>query len=177
MQVLFLPLPWTLALCFGGWFFIQSGAAWLCFRMPDLWFRPDHFPFRPTRWEAKGRLYAFLRVHRWKRWLPDGAAAVKGGYRKKKLTDFSERNLERFVIESCRGELTHLLAILPFWVFGFIGPPAILWLMLAYALAVNVPCIIAQRYNRPRVLSLLRLYREKAKALSTDQAESTGSNG
>ena len=62
MQVLFSAAALgRLALCFGGWFFIQSGAAWLCFRMPDLWFKPDHFPFRPTRWEAKGRLYAFLR--------------------------------------------------------------------------------------------------------------------
>ena len=51
------------------------------------------------------------------------------------------------------------------------------FMALVYALAVNLPCIIAQRYNRPRVLSLLRLYREKAKALSTDQAGSTGSIG
>lgn len=168
MQVLFLPLPWTLALCFAGWFLLQSGAAWLCFHMPDRWFKPDRFPFRITRWEKNGRLYGFLRVQQWKRWLPDGAAVVKGGYRKKKLTDFSERNLEQFVIESCRGELTHLLAILPFWLFGFIGPPAMLWWMLAYAIAVNMPCILAQRYNRPRFLRLLRLYDGKAKAQPTD---------
>ena len=96
---------------------------------------------------------------------------------KKKLTDFSERNLEQFVIESCRGELTHLLAILPFWLFGFIGPPAMLWLMLAYAIAVNLPCMLAQRYNRPRFLNLLSLYRGKAKAMPTDPAGSTDRNG
>lgn len=161
MQVLFLPWAWTLALCVLGWFVFQSGAAWLCFHMPDQWFKPERFPFRTTRWEANGRLYAFLRVQQWKRWLPDGAAVVRSGYRKKKLTDFSESNLEQFVIESCRGELTHLLAIFPFWVFGFIGPPPILWIMLAYALAVNLPCMIAQRYNRPRIQRLLALYREK----------------
>lgn len=161
MQLLFLPMPWTLALCVIGWFVFQTGAAWLCFHMPDRWFRPDRFPFRMTRWEANGRLYAFLRVQQWKRWLPDGAAIVKGGYRKKKLTDFSEANLERFIIESCRGELTHLLAIFPFWTFGFIGPTPILWMMLVYALAVNVPCMITQRYNRPRIQHLLRQFHQR----------------
>ena len=161
MQVLFLPIPWTLALCVLGWFLFQSGAAWLCFRIPDRWFKPDRFPFRAARWETSGKLFAFLRVQQWKRWLPDGAAVVRGGYRKKHLMDFSEENLERFVVESCRGELTHLLAIAPFWAFGFIGPPSIVWMMLMYALAVNVPCMIAQRYNRPRILRLLDQYRRK----------------
>mgnify|MGYP001298840671 CR=1 FL=1 len=164
MQLISLPAPWTLALCFIGWFVFQSGAAWLCFHMPDPWFKADRFPFRATRWEADGRLFAFLHVQRWKRWLPDGAAVVSGGYRKKNLTDFSAENLERFVVESCRGELTHLLAIFPFWVFGFIGPPILLWIMLAYALAVNAPCIIAQRYNRPRIQRLLKLYQCRGSA-------------
>lgn len=161
MQIVYLSEPWTLVLCFVGWFLLQSGAAWLCFRMPDRWFKADRFPFRASRLETSGRLYAILHVHRWKRWLPDGAAVVKGGYRKKTLRDFSPQNLERFVVESCRGELTHWLAILPFWLFGFIGPPPILWIMLAYALAVNLPCIIAQRYNRPRIMHLLKLYQRK----------------
>ncbi|MEN6550544.1 MAG: glycosyl-4,4'-diaponeurosporenoate acyltransferase, partial [Candidatus Cryosericum sp.] len=43
------------------------------------------------------------------------------------------------------------LAIFPFWVFWFFTPPTVPWLMLGYALAVNLPCIVVQRYNRPRV--------------------------
>ena len=58
------------------------------------------------------------------------AAGWRGGRQgllpQKKLTDFSERNLELFVIECCRGELTHLLAILAFWLFGFTGLPAMM---------------------------------------------------
>lgn len=50
----------------------------------------------------------------------------------------------------------HWLGILPFWVFGLFAPPGVIWIMLAYALIVNLPCIIAQRYNRPRVYALLK---------------------
>jgi glycosyl-4,4'-diaponeurosporenoate acyltransferase len=117
--------------------------------------------FRLRPWEDEGRVYDRLfAVRRWKGLLPDGGAAWKQkGYQKKKLTDLSQENLERFIVESARAELTHMLAILPFWVFGFFAPPNVVWIMLAYALAVNLPCMIAQRYNRPRVRALLkRLY-------------------
>ncbi|MEA5061120.1 MAG: hypothetical protein VB015_01720 [Erysipelotrichaceae bacterium] len=63
----------------------------------------------------------------------------------------------QFLIESARGELTHWLAILPFWVFGFFAPSYIIPIMLAYALIVNLPCIIVQRYNRPRIKKLLKM--------------------
>ncbi len=144
MQILFLPLPWTLLLCFIGWFVFQFSAALLCLKMPDRWLSPHRFPFCAQRWESSGRVYAFLRVQRWKRLLPDGAAVLKSGYRKK------------------------VLAIFPFWVFGFIGPPIIIWMMLGYALIINVPCMIAQRYNRPRIQRILDTYRKRT--FDSDQA-------
>lgn len=156
MQILFLPTGWTVVLCISGWFLFQLAAALVCLMLPERIFSPDRFLFRKRDWEQGGRIYKRLfRVERWKHLLPDGAAITKGGYRKKKLTDFSRDNLDRFLMESCRAELTHLLAILPFWIFGFIGPPRIIWYMLVYALTVNLPCMIVQRYNRPRVGALI----------------------
>ena len=147
----------TILLCFALWLVFQVIAAVLCLNLPDKVFRPDAFFFRSHRWEQNGRVYdkIFL-VKRWKHLLPDGGAVwKKKGYQKKTLTDFSEQNLNRFLVESVRGECSHWLAILPFWVFGLFAPPEVIWIMLAYALAVNVPCIIAQRYNRPRILALM----------------------
>ena len=63
--------------------------------------------------------------------------------------------MERFLLKSCRAELGHLLAITPFWVFGFFLPPIGIFIMLLYAIIINVPCIFAQRYNRPRIKALL----------------------
>ena len=156
MQILFLPTGWTVALCIFGWFLIQLAAALVCLKLPKRILSPDFFLFRERGWEQGGRIYKRLfRVERWKHLLPDGAAVTGSGYRKKRLTDFSRENLNRFLVESCRAELTHLLAILPFWIFGFIGPPRIIWYMLLYALAVNLPCILVQRYNRPRIRLLM----------------------
>lgn len=156
MQILFLPAGWTIALCVIGWFLFQLAAALICLIIPRRLLSPERGLFREREWEQGGRVYKRLfRVNRWKHLLPDGAAVTKGGYRKKRLTDFSRENLDRFLLESCRAELTHLLAILPFWVFGFIGPPRMIVYMLLYAMAVNLPCIVVQRYNRPRVRSLL----------------------
>ncbi len=155
MQILYLPAPITVLLCFAMWFVINLGAALICLKIPDNWLSPERFLFRTRRWENGGRLYRALGVHYWKKLLPDGASIVKGGYRKKNITDYSLENMNRFAMESCRAELTHLLAIFPFWIFGLIVPPPILLYMLIYALIFNLPCIIAQRYNRPRITALI----------------------
>jgi glycosyl-4,4'-diaponeurosporenoate acyltransferase len=153
MPVFFLPDLLTVLLCFIVWPLLQVSAALLCLKLPDRFFSPDAFLYKVRRFEQGGRLYdKVFRVSRWKHLLPDGGRVWnKRGFKKKNLESFSKENLERFQIESARGELTHWLAIVPFWVFWFFTPPVVPWIMLAYALAVNAPCIIAQRYNRPRI--------------------------
>ena len=157
MRVIFLSDIVTLILCFIVWPVLQVGAALLCLNLPDSCFSSDSFFFRAHRFEKEGRIYErIFRVSRWKHLLPDGGMIwKKRGFRKKKLASFSQENLNRFLVESARGELTHWLAILPFWIFGFFAPLQVIWYMLAYALLLNLPCIIAQRYNRPRVHRLL----------------------
>ncbi len=157
MQVVFLPDTLSLLLCFFVWPVLQVTAALICLSLPERLLSPDACLFRAHRFEKEGLIYhRFFKVNRWKHLLPDGGAIWrKRGFRKKKLESFSQENLNRFLVESARGELTHWLAILPFWVFGFFTPPRVLWYMFGYALLVNLPCIIAQRYNRPRVRRLL----------------------
>ncbi len=138
------------------WGLLQTLAAFICLKIPDRFFDPERFFFRSHGWEDDGRVYnRVLKVHVWKQWLPDGGAVLKNGYRKKKLDNLSPVSLRRFQIESCRGELSHWLAIMPFWVFGLFAPPEVIGIMLVYALVINGPCIIAQRYNRPRVHRIL----------------------
>lgn len=164
MQIIDLSPGWTVVLCFILWPILQVGAALIALFLPDRIYTPDRFFFKAHRFEHEGRLYDQLfKVSRWKGLLPDGGMVwKKHGYQKKHLTDFSPQNLNRFLVESARGELTHWLAILPFWVFGFFMPPIAIWLMLLYALAVNIPCILAQRYNRPRIKRVMER-QEKSK--------------
>jgi len=163
MRLIFLPTGWNLVLCFVLWIAISLSASYLCMYIPDKFLNPHSFLFRTRKFEKDGQFYQDLfRVRQWKQRLPDGGALwKKKGYKKKQLENYSKENLERFLVESCRAELTHWLVILPFWVFGFFLPAASVWFMLLYALVANLPCIIAQRYNRPRVQKLLGSLRNK----------------
>jgi glycosyl-4,4'-diaponeurosporenoate acyltransferase len=156
MRIFFLPDLTAVLLCFVIWPLFQVLAATTCRMLPDRFLNTDAFYFRMHPWERSGRIYErVFRIRKWKKYLPDGGAVVKGGYRKKRLTDFSEENLKRFLIESCRAELTHLFAIPPFILFGLFVQPYVVALMFIYAILVNMPCIVSQRYNRPRVSALL----------------------
>ena len=158
MRVIFLSPILTVAICFIVWPILQIGAALICLYLPNRLLSSDNFIFRSRNFEKEGELYEnYFKVRRWKHLLPDGGTILKKhAFRKKKLDSFSKDHLNRFLIESARGELTHWLAIIPFWVFGFFAPAQVILYMFIYALLVNLPCIIAQRYNRPRVQRLLR---------------------
>lgn len=157
MRVIFLNKPLTILLVFIVWGVFQVLAALICLNLPDRFFNPDGWFFKSHKFEKQGQIYqSFFLVNRWKHLLPDGGAAWGGkGFEKKKLRNRSQDYLQEFLMESARGEMTHWLAILPFWVFGFFTPFNTIWMMLAYSLVANLPCIIVQRYNRPRIQRLL----------------------
>lgn len=159
MRLLFLPDGLTVLLIFVLWPLIQVGSAFLCLYLPDKFFNHNKGIYKTFRFEHNGKLYDTLfKVKKWKHLLPDGGAIYKKkGFAKKTLTDFSQNNLNRFLMESCRGELTHWLPICFFWVFFFITSPFVVLLMFVYSIIVNMPCIIVQRYNRPRIQKMLNL--------------------
>lgn len=157
MRILYLPDEITLLLFFIVWPSIQVGGAWLALNLPNRFYSAKRFPFKSYNFERNGQIYQTLfRIKNWKHLLPDGASVwKKKGYQKKHITSFEIRNLNTFLIESCRAEMTHIVPIALFWVFFLITTPLITWIMFAYSLIVNLPCIIAQRYNRPRVIRLI----------------------
>ena len=155
MQIIDLPAGWTVLLIVFLWPTLQMAAAELSRRLPDRLFDYQLPFYRSRPWEKEGKIYqTWFKIRRWKPYLPDGGAIIPGGYAKKHLTDYSAENLERFLNESCRAEFSHWVALSLFWLFGLIGPPVILVFMLIYALAVNMPCIMAQRFVRPRILKV-----------------------
>ncbi len=156
MQILFFDEWLTIVLCFVLWAAMPTVLTFLCIAIPDRFFSPGRFYFRSYGWEKGGEIYnRIFAVKRWKFLLPDGASIVKGGYKKKNITDFSIQNLRKFCVESCRAELLHVLVFAFFWIFGYFVPPNALFYMFLYALVTNLPCVLVQRYNRPRVLALV----------------------
>jgi glycosyl-4,4'-diaponeurosporenoate acyltransferase len=147
-----LPLGWIVTLNIIGWPIIQLGLARLFLVIDAARFDPQSAWFRPRRWEQDGRFYqALFRVRSWKSWLPD-AAPWFGGFAKARLSEADVQYLRRFAQETCRGELAHLCMLACAPVFIIWNP---LWadaVMIAYAAAANLPCVMVQRYNRGRVM-------------------------
>ena len=147
-----LPVSWVIALNIAGWPVIQLVLAWTFLKMPAAWFDPP-----PARtWERGGRFYEMnFQIKRWKDHLPDAAKWFGGGFAKGKLAGTEEDYLRRFIRETWRGELCHWCAIACTPVFFLCNP----WwgnaVMITYAIGANLPCILAQRYNRLRLRRLL----------------------
>jgi glycosyl-4,4'-diaponeurosporenoate acyltransferase len=58
--------------------------------------------------------------------------------------------------ETCRAELTHWLTLLFAPFFFFWNPLWVGFFMIFYALAENLPLIMAQRYNRARLRRIIK---------------------
>ncbi len=159
MQIIFLP-KWALILSFFiVWPLLQLVITLIC-NMIDLnKFNPNIFFLKSHNWEKGGAIYkTVFKIHRWKHLLPDGAKTHKTGFQKKNIKNFKKEYLNEFIYQTGRAEIAHWIQIMPFFVFGFWSPNFVIWIMLLYAILVNMPCIIAQRYNRPR---LIKIYERK----------------
>lgn len=147
-----LPTAWVVALNVAGWPVIQLSLAWAFTRMPATWFHPPE----GWAWEKGGRFYERrFGIKRWKDKLPDAGPWFGGGFAKGKLGGRDNDYLRRFIRETWRGELCHWCALACAPLFFLWNP---LWadlVMAAYAIGANLPCILAQRYNRLRFRRLL----------------------
>lgn len=148
-----LPIPWIVSLNALGWPSIQLALAWAFTRLPDSLFHPPS----PAEFEADGDFYqSAFRIRAWKDRLPDAATWFSGGFAKARMRQAAPEYLRRFIRETWRGELCHWTA-LAFTPLFFAWNP---WwgdmIVTAYALSANLPCILAQRYNRIRLQRLIR---------------------
>ncbi|RPJ42768.1 MAG: glycosyl-4,4'-diaponeurosporenoate acyltransferase [Deltaproteobacteria bacterium] len=157
MRLIYLPTFWTVFLDFAAWLVIHVGVVLAMVRVPIARFDPGAWIFRPRHWEKGGLFYVRrLRIKKWKKHLPDGARWLGSrGFPKTRLAEKGEEYLALFVRETCRAELTHWIIILFAPFFFLWNKPGVGLLMILYALAENLPLILAQRYNRSRLLGIL----------------------
>lgn len=153
-----IPLTTGWAVIVGSltWALLGVATGYYTHHRPISAFDHDTFLTRLRPFEADGRIYErWFAIRRWKRWLPEGGDIFKDGFNKKHLGGRSSENLSRFVIETRRAEVTHWMAMSfgpVFWVWSawWLG-----WVMVVFGVLANLPCIIAQRYNRARLLRVL----------------------
>jgi glycosyl-4,4'-diaponeurosporenoate acyltransferase len=112
-------------------------------------------PYAPFKWEQNGRFYTRFKIQYWKDRVPDMSQYVKSMFRKK-ISVFRDFDyIKELIQETCVAEFVHWMLVLISPVFlvlmeglaGRIGA-------VVYALA-NLPFVMIQRYNRPRLVLLM----------------------
>ena len=125
--------------------------------LPGNWFHSDKFPFRCFAFEHGGRIYERVHIRRWKDKVPDMSKILPRVMLPKRLSwGVESERVARMIQETCIAELIHIIL----FVLGF--GCVLIWegwggwvVALVYNLLGNVPFILIQRYNRPRLRRLM----------------------
>lgn len=147
------------------WLFFHLTISLGLLKIPYTWFSYEHklnVLFKKRAFEQEGKLWRnVFKVQKWKDRLPDGASLFKAGYKKKKLPEAQIESLEVFIKETKRAELTHILLLVPAPLFYLWNPIWAGHIMILYAVIINIPFIIIQRYNRIRLEKIVNVLRKK----------------
>lgn len=147
---------WLILINIIAWGFIHYFISYLCFKIPLSYFEKDNKVFKTRKWEQSGQIWQkIFKVKKWKSRIIEGSSIAKESYDKSHLHGTKRSDLSTFAAETRRAELTHWMLILPAPLFFLWNPIWAGWVMIIYALIVNLPFIIIQRYNRGRILMIL----------------------
>ncbi len=139
-----------------AWGAFHSATGYAAYRLGDDRLRREGWLLRPRPFEVGGSWYRrHLWIHRWKDKVPEAGGLFRRGISKRHLPAYDDAGLQLFVRETRRAELAHWWAMSCGPLFALWNPPLAAGLLLTYGVAVNVPFIVIQRYNRSRVLALL----------------------
>lgn len=141
--------------CF--WYLIIiSAIAFVAGRLvPKSWFRADRFPYRSYKFEKNGQIYEKLKIRKWQNKAPDMSKILPKLMPAKNLSgDYKER-LTLMLQETCIAEHIHtLLCFLSLYCLRLYHGIGGIIVIILYISIFNLPFIIIQRYNRPRLLKL-----------------------
>ena len=122
--------------------------------LPNKWFSPDKKFFCVEKKERK--FYEKLGIKKWKDKVLELGAL--GGFRKNKLKDSTDSEyLYRFLIESNKGIVTHILNIV-------LGALVIFCIPLKYWLVISIPVVVVNAFLGLLPIFILRYNIPKLKA-------------
>ncbi|MBQ8525184.1 MAG: hypothetical protein IJ460_00465 [Clostridia bacterium] len=116
--------------------------------------------FMPKKWELNTNIYNFLKVGKWKNKVPDMSKIVKK-LPTKQISQLSIDSLKLLIKETCVAEIAHILLIILAIPMNFICDGISGFVCFLMYSVGNLPYIIIQRYNRPRLIKLLERMENK----------------
>ena len=134
--------------------------------LPKSWFRYDGFFYRARRFEQNGRLYEKLGIKKWQNRLPDMSRIFPKIVPAKSMSGNYKDRLPPMIEETCIAEFTHnALNLVGLYGLTMWDSPLRYPLTVTYIVVFNLPYVMIQRYNRPR---LLRVYRKLMRSTPQD---------
>lgn len=131
--------------------------------LPRARFSAESFPYRTADWENGGRVYEKLGIKHWKDTLPDMSRIMPDMVKKKMTGQNREQGMDVLIAETCVAECVHYwLIVLSLGIFLFWRGVWALVFWLVYNILGNVPFILIQRYNRPRLVLLEQRRKRRA---------------
>lgn len=131
--------------------------------LPRARFSAESFPYRTADWENGGRVYEKLGIKRWKDALPDMSRIMPDMVKKKLTGQNREQGMDVLIAETCVAECVHYwLIVLSLGIFLFWRGVWAVVFWLVYNILGNVPFILIQRYNRPRLVLLEQRRKRRA---------------
>ena len=147
------------------WATWNIGVAVSTTQLPASWFERD-FATGDPRPPLVPRIPRRLGVRRWKHLLPDAGSILPGAFTKRHLGSTDRTSLARFAAETRRGELVHWLSLVCIVPCVARRPAVVVVPMVAVAVLLNGPCILALRDTRARLIAVLD--RQAATAITSD---------
>lgn len=124
--------------------------------LPKSWFRFDAALFRPFSFEKNGKIYVKLGVKKWKERVPDMSRIVPFIMPSKKLPKTVDcAQLSLMLQETCIAEWIHAALCIAGAGCIFLWKGVGGWIIFILNIIGNLPFIIIQRYNRPKLVRLL----------------------
>ncbi len=130
--------------------------------LPRKWFNPESMLFAERKWENGGKIYNRLYVSKWKSKLPDMSKYIKQMLSKRIHGTETADDINRLIAETCVAEAAHyvLMALSVGMVIIWRDVGGLIC-CLCYA-AGNIPYIIIQRYNRPRLARMMNRLKSRS---------------
>lgn len=141
--------------------------------LPENLFLYIKWLFKERKWEHGGTVYQKLfNIKKWKDRLPELSDIIKKNFSKKKLYSFNIEYLKKYIIESCRSELCHWMIVVSVIVFSSWFNDDMINFIFILAIILNVPYIMIQRFNRPRIINVMQKNVEKEEREKLEEAKS-----
>ncbi len=129
--------------------------------LPYHWLDEAKFPFKIFAVERDGKIYEKIGVRKWQNKIPDMSKIVPNLMPAKQLNGNVPGKLPVMIKETCVAELIHvLLGIAGLYCLVLWKGMGGIWMTILYEIG-NLPFIVVQRYNRPRMVKLLDSYRRR----------------